>query len=165
MPGGNKFATPPVFSTQYSGVEHIRVGRLALPSMCTLFILQHCLPVPIKWRSLYHTYHSAFCPYGLSGNMHYLTFWNWFISVGMMSLAFIWVVTCFSVSFLCHAHSIVWTCLFGSLPVHPAVDTWVATTFWPLRLVLLWAQLCTYLFNLCTCFFCIYTQEWNYCIS
>lgn len=36
MPGGNKFATPPAFSTQYSGVEHIRVRRLALPSVCRL---------------------------------------------------------------------------------------------------------------------------------
>ena len=80
--------------------------------------------------------------------MQYLSFSDWLISFSVMSSRFIHVVSCKISPIFMRLNDIplfVYTTF--CLSIHPSVDTWVASIFWLLHIMLLSTWLCIYFFE------------------
>ena len=75
-----------------------------------------------------------------------LCFGDWLISLSIMSSRFVHVAVCVRISFLFKAelHSM-YVYITFCLSIHPSMNTWVASTFWLLWIMLLWALVYNYL--------------------
>lgn len=105
------------------------------------------------WFWLYNVAH-------ISEITEYLFFCDWLIFLSVMSSRCIYVVACVWMSMLSEGvyYSIVYLCLSIYLPM----NTWVASTFWLLCIMLLWTLMHEYMFKfLSSMFLDIYT-EWNW---
>ena len=93
----------------------------------------------------------------ISRIIRYLSFCNWLISLSVMSSRFIYIVAC-------QKHFLSWIIPFLYIPhfIYVSIDTWVASVFWLLWIMLLGAWLYEYLIrSLPSLLWGIYIQKWN----
>ena len=80
--------------------------------------------------------------------MPYLSFSDWLISFSVMSSRFIHVVSCKISRIFMRLNGIpLFVYTTSCLSIHPSVDTWVASIFWLLHIMLLSTWVCIYFFE------------------
>ena len=99
-------------------------------------------PAPSNLCTIESFYLSEFdySRYLISGIIQYLSFCDWLISLSIAPSRFIHIVSCVRMPHFLRPNNIplsIWTTF--CLSVHPSRDIWVASTFWPLWIMLLWA--------------------------
>ena len=84
----------------------------------------------------------------ISGTIQYLLFCDWLISRSIISSRFIEAVVCVRISFLFRLNHIpLYVCITFCSSIHLSMDTWVASTFFLLWIMLLWIWVYRYLFK------------------
>lgn len=116
-------------------LHHYPISRtFSLFHIETLYPLNNNFPFPL------HTVLSVsefdYIPH-ISGIIQYLSFCDWLTLLSIMSSGFIYVVA-LSISFLKLNNISLYVYVIFCLYIHHLIDIWVFSTFWLLRIMLLW---------------------------
>ena len=93
--------------------------------------------------------------------IQYLSLRDWLFSLSKRYSRFIHVAACVRISFLFETDIPLYVYITFCLFIHVLMDTWVASTFWQLWIMLLWTWMYQYVVEFCFKLFWVYTQNWN----